>query len=100
MTTCNFDKAWIGVCGKDNCEEHAQLKCVSCGNPATKQCDETGTFVCGANLCADCEHTIAEDGSNGGIGFFRVSKLPEGYKDHCRKDKQVYKPWYMRKENG
>jgi hypothetical protein len=52
--------------------------------------------VCGALLCDECEHTIAEDGTNGGIGFYRTSPLPEGFKEHCKKADQVYKPWYVR----
>ncbi len=104
MKQCKFEKAWAGRCknqaepGKDFCAEHSKIICASCGQPATHECDETGQFVCNAALCDDCEHTIAKDGTNGGIGFFRTAPLPQGYKDHCRKDAQVYKPWYEREK--
>lgn len=99
---CKFIKAWSGRClcetvaDSEYCNEHSDLKCCSCGDRATRQCDETGQFVCGAPLCDNCEHTIAEDGTNGGIGFFRSSPLPEGYNAHCKKGEQVYTPWYTR----
>lgn len=84
---CQFRKAWIGQCkneGEPFCNEHANLKCSSCGNPATRECDSTMGLVCGCPLCDDCEHELAEDGTNG-----YQSK-------HCRKDAQKYTPWYMR----
>jgi hypothetical protein len=93
---CGFNEAWIGVCNEPNpCKKHSDLKCVSCGNKATRTCDETGQFVCGAPLCDDCEHTIAEDGTNGGIGFYKTSNFA-GLKEHCRKTEQVNKPWFER----
>lgn len=100
--TCGYGLAWIGKCkaapapGGARCAKHAAEKCSSCGEPATHECEETGQFVCGAPLCDLCEHTTCEDGTNGGVGFFAVSKPPEGYKTHCRKDAQVYLPWYAR----
>ena len=80
---CCFDEAWRGKCKElavknGRCEKHADLVCISCGAPATHTCSETGQFVCGAPLCDDCEHTTAENGTNGGIGFYRVSDLPKG----------------------
>ena len=101
---CKYVIPWVGKCGEkcaeglDRCERH-QEKCVSCGNPSTHGCDETGQFVCGGPLCDDCEHTIAEDGTNGGVGFYRTSPLPDGYKIHCKKGTQVYTPWYTRKDS-
>lgn len=95
---CNFNNAWVGTCnnsGDPYCKEHAELKCVSCGNQATKTCDSTGQFVCGAPLCDDCEHTIFQNGTNGGIGF-NAAQPPEGMKSHCKKTEQVFKPWYER----
>lgn len=100
IVTCGFSEAWIGECKNDcPCEKHANLKCVSCGAKATRSCEETGQFCCGAPLCDECEHTIAEDGTNGNIGFFRTAKFPDGYKEHCKKSEQVYQPWYMRDES-
>ena len=97
---CKFQIAWRGQCCKpihENgmCEEHAKVKCVSCGAQATHQCPETGQLVCGAPLCDDCEHTTYEDGCNGGVGFFQISKRPEGMKEHCKKSEQKCFPWYV-----
>ena len=92
---CGFIIAWVGPCKNPKpCPEHSSMKCCSCGAPATHSCGETGMFVCGAPLCDDCEHTIAADGTNGGIGFYQTSPLPDGYKSHCKKTEQVNKPWY------
>jgi hypothetical protein len=95
---CGFSEAWVGNCKNPKpCCKHAKLVCVSCGNPATHSCDETGQFVCGANLCDECEHTIGADGTNCGVGFNADSSLlPEGYNMHCKKTEQVYLPWYSR----
>lgn len=93
---CQFDKAWIGKCkkpigpGMTMCEEHAKLKCCSCGAPATRECSETMGLVCGADLCDNCEHTICDNGCNNG------GHLPPGLKGHCKKSEQVYKPWWMK----
>lgn len=100
-TECGYGLAWIGKCKNPagesgRCIEHTTARCISCGEPATHQCEETGQFVCGAPLCDSCEHTTCEDGTNGGIGFFATSKPPEGYGSHCKKDAQVYIPWYAR----
>lgn len=97
---CKYNLAWIGDCKEPEvengmCEKHKDLKCRSCGKPATHECAETGQFVCGAELCDDCEHTICDNGTNGGIGLFREGKRPEGFKEHCKKSEQVYKPWYV-----
>lgn len=96
MAKCGFEEAWVGPCDADSpCKEHQDLKCASCGSQATRSCDETGQFVCGAPLCDDCEHTTAADGTNGGIGF-NAQPAPEGMKKHCKKNDQKYKPWYGR----
>ena len=92
--TCCFDKAWIGKCKKpaddsNFCEEHKEIKCCSCGEKATRECDETGQFICGYPLCDNCEHTIRSNGCNSG------GELPQGLKGHCKKSEQVYKPWYV-----
>jgi hypothetical protein len=91
---CQYSVAWIGTCKKPAdesgfCEEHKKEKCASCGSQATHSCDETMGLCCGAPLCDQCEHTIQSNGCNSG------GKLPDGYKMHCPKDKQVYKPWWM-----
>jgi len=97
---CKFQIAWRGQCCKpihENgmCEEHSKVKCVSCGAQATHECSETGQLVCGAPLCDDCEHTTAMEGTNGNIGFFRTSPLPEGMKEHCKRCDQKVFPWYV-----
>lgn len=102
---CKFNIAWVGDCktepgeGEDFCQEHSNMKCSSCGEQATHTCEETGQFVCGSPLCDECEHTTAEDGTNGGIGFFRTSPLPEGYKTHCKKSDQAHQPWYTQEQS-
>lgn len=98
IDACKFSLAWIGLCKKPAdesgfCEEHRKEKCCSCGEQATQQCSETMGFVCGFPLCDNCEHTICENGCNSG------TKLPDGLKNHCKKEHQVYLPWYMRNEN-
>ena len=96
IVTCRFSKAWVGQCKEEAdesgfCKEHKGVKCVSCGEQATHDCDQTmGAFVCGAPLCDDCEHTIQSNGCNSG------GELPDGLGTHCKITEQVYKPWYMR----
>ena len=68
---CKFDKAWIGPCKVDSgasefCEKHAAMKCCSCGEQATRECDHTGIqFVCGYPLCATCQHGRPPKGNPG-----------------------------------
>ena len=90
---CIFEEAWVGKCKQepenDFCKDHIDKECCSCGKQATHSCEETnGGFVCGALLCEDCEHTLCENGCNGG------APRPQGLKPHCRKIEQVYLPWY------
>lgn len=94
---CGFGIAWVGPCDNEKpCEKHRDLKCDSCGQPATHQCDQTGQFVCGVNLCDWCEHLIFPDGTNGGVGF-NAQQLPLGFeKRHVRKCDQKFKVWYLR----
>ncbi len=93
--TCKYIKAWIGPCSApvvaegEQCAEH-QKKC-SCGEPATRDCDETmGPFVCGTPICKNCEHTLCANGCNSGAA------LPKGLKSHCGKDQQVYQMWMVK----
>jgi len=94
MSKCKYGLAWVGQCKNDAvngmyCEEHSGIVCKSCGKQATHQCEETSGLVCGAPLCNGCEHTICKNGTNSG-------ELPEGMGDHCKKEDQVYIPWYRR----
>jgi hypothetical protein len=92
---CKFVKAWIGTCKKENvtgtdfCEEHSKGVCVSCGAPATKDCEATMGLVCGALLCDNCEHKIDESGC-GAMNF--------GKNGHCKKDEQEYYSWLEKEE--
>lgn len=56
MSRCEFNEAWRGKCGKEDCDEHKHLKCCSCGDPATRSCPHAGSLVCGAPLCDKCWH--------------------------------------------
>jgi len=54
---CTFDRAWQGPCGREDCKEHANLVCCSCGAKATRSCPECLRFgVCGESLCDNCAH--------------------------------------------
>lgn len=79
---CEYGLAWIGSCGVDDCTKHADIKCSSCGAPATHECDATFGLVCGSPLCDDCTHELTPEGVN-------VSDLK-----HCKKTEQKHKPWY------
>lgn len=92
---CKFELAWVGKCnkptvrGSEMCEKHAGIECCSCGQPATRECDETlGPFVCGFPLCDKCEHEIAPDGTNGGMAYCSKDH-------HCRNDEQEHEPWFV-----
>lgn len=83
MGKCIWDKAWIGVCGKDAitnkklCGEHVGQKCASCGAEAVRDCDHTGIqFVCGAPLCGNCVHGMSPKGKPGflNLGGGHVTK--------------------------
>jgi hypothetical protein len=58
---CKFEKDWAGRCKSialpniHFCEEHSKVVCSQCGKQATHSCEEThGAFVCGSNLCDNC----------------------------------------------
>jgi len=98
---CKFLIAWKGICnsptnGGRYCDIHKDLKCVSCGKPATHECGEFGQSICREPLCDECQHTIREDGTNG-LSTFNNIDLPDGMKNHIKKIAQIYKPWYIQK---
>jgi hypothetical protein len=98
---CNYGLAWEGKCENDKpCIDHKDLICCSCGAPATHQCDSTGQFVCGCDLCDNCQHTIFPDGANGGVGFNEQELPKELTGRHVRKCEQVYKIWLRRKDEN
>ena len=95
---CGFNVAWVGKCKSEKpCSVHKDLICSSCGNPATHECGETGQFVCGSNHCDDCEHAIAPDGTNGGVGFFSTipQEMKKTWKSHVKKTEQKFKPYWL-----
>lgn len=57
MSKCIFNIAWVGRCDKPTtehtlfCEQHADKKCVVCGNQASKDCGIATSLVCGMPLC-------------------------------------------------
>lgn len=56
IKTCGFDIAWIGPCKNLTPCHHDSIKCVSCGEKATRECPSAGSLVCGAPLCDKCVH--------------------------------------------
>lgn len=62
---CRFEISWQGKCGKPStngwCSKHERLTCCSCGAKATKDCEHTGSLVCGAPLCDTCGHSLEND---------------------------------------
>lgn len=111
MQVCGFLCAWGIGCGEpvtsevrylwgispEFCVVHRGVTCRSCGSQATHTCYETGRgLICAEPLCDVCEHTIARDGTNGGVSPFRLETFPEGLGPHCRKDQQVYTPWTIK----
>ena len=64
---CKFELAWRGMCNAVTpddgettfCEEHAVVKCVSCGVQAIRECEEIiDNKICGASLCAKCHGSL------------------------------------------
>lgn len=57
---CQYNKPWQGKCGKPStngwCSEHEELRCVSCGEKATRGCSHAISLVCEATLCDACQH--------------------------------------------
>ena len=82
---CEFNIAWSGKCGIEDCEKHSNLKCCVCGEPATRSCDATSGLICGAALCNNCEEELSPEGTS--------------TMKHCRKSDQKYTPWYSRKDD-
>lgn len=84
---CRYIPAYSSACGAPAddtgiCDKHQGIKCCVCGAQSTNQCNYTGQFVCGAELCDDCEEGNAGDSTQGlGWGFVghnhrRKIKLP------------------------
>lgn len=78
---CDFIEAWRGKCDNEPCEDHKDLKCRSCGEPATHECDETNGLVCGVPLCNNCEHEISLNGTCSSY-------------NHVKRVDQKNLPWY------
>jgi hypothetical protein len=59
VTQCTFIEAWVGRCENTiPCTQHKNKTCGSCDAPATHNCAETDQFVCGFDLCDNCEHFV------------------------------------------
>jgi hypothetical protein len=54
--SCGVRLAWSDrTCdGGEHCRHKG--KCVSCGEPSTRECSFAGQLVCGAELCDGCKH--------------------------------------------
>ena len=95
-SVCGFGIAWLAPCKHEveapgcRCSEHTDIKCASCGAPATHQCEETGGLVCGYPLCDECTHNTHPEGHNG-----LMCKWPDGMRMHCKKSERKYAPWYV-----
>ena len=59
------------------CEKHAAVKCQSCGEQATQECDYCGQFVCGSPLCENCEGFEDRSKESGVWGFLNHSHRPK-----------------------
>lgn len=62
MGLCKMDEDGYGPCqnkaktGSSLCEEHIGVKCSGCGAQAVRYCSMSGSTMCGAPLCAMCDH--------------------------------------------
>ena len=55
---CGFVEAWVGRCRNPiPCARHKDQRCWKCGKPATKNCGQAGSLVCGVPECKDHPHT-------------------------------------------
>lgn len=49
---CGYYMPWIGMCKNPRpCAQHKDEVCITCKEPATRGCPQTGQFVCGFGLC-------------------------------------------------
>ena len=54
---CGFLEAWVGRCRHSKpCDKHSQQECWKCGKPATRNCNYTGSLVCGVPECSEHRH--------------------------------------------
>lgn len=68
---CNAIKGESGFCSR-----HNGKACSVCGEQATRECNHTGQFVCGAPLCPDCEGYVDSSKSGGAWGFMNHGHRP------------------------
>ena len=61
---CNALKGESGFCSR-----HTGKRCSVCGEQATRECNHTGQFVCGAPLCDDREGFVDSSQPSGSWGF-------------------------------
>jgi len=74
IKTCKWNESWIGICNEPAdesgfCEKHKVKVCVCCKGIATRSCDHTGQFVCGAPLCDNCSHGVPSLEKPGFLGL-------------------------------
>ena len=59
MSYCRYEPCWQSRCKKERegefCSTHVGKLCCVCGEQASRECNHTGQFVCGAPLCDNCE---------------------------------------------
>lgn len=79
LSVCGFRTAWHKPCDEagskadGRCPKHTGRACTSCAEPAERECSYTGAIaVCGAYLCARCEH------SPSGHGHSRIRREEAG----------------------
>lgn len=54
---CGFLEAWIGHCKEQRpCKKHGNQTCFKCEKPATRNCSETSSLVCGVPECDEHSH--------------------------------------------
>lgn len=68
---CNGIKTASGFC-----KGHTGKACSVCGEQATRECNHTGQFVCGAPLCPNCEPFTDTTKPSGSWGFMNHGHRP------------------------
>ena len=70
---CTYQPAYSSRCGrlsaKGVCDAHSGRECAVCGDESTHQCSYAGQFVCGQELCVNCEGWNDDTKSSGNWGF-------------------------------
>lgn len=80
---CRYTPAYSNRCSalageSGYCVHHVGKKCCVCGDQATRECNHTGQFVCGAPLCGDCEGWTDGTRPSGSWGFMNHTHRLKG----------------------